>query len=637
MAFLFSCQHKAKVVENSYSGIGVESVKPEDLKQYAPQPLPSETARRLNLMLDLVTPASGKLHPSNNKLFFTWRVTGTSQVWRLDKPNGFPVQMTAGKDSTQILDITADGKFLILSRDVDGQENPGLYLQSVEGGPLTKLFHKPKVRASFQFMSKDSKTLYFTANDEKPEDFIIYKMNIDTKAVEVVFNQPGLWSIMDYNESEFILSKFTGSRSNEVFLYNLRSKDLKPILGQKQKELFDVKFSAIKNEFIIRTSAYGNFSHLFRYNIQGKLIPLTENLTFDVEDFSMDDKKTKIVYEVNENGYYKIFVLNANTYKAISLPVFKGSEFTNFIGFSKDSSKMVISVGDSKSPRRSFVYDLLSKKATQWITPSVPEVDLTKFISPTLEYYKSRDGEQIPFFVRRPKQCINKTCPVIAYYHGGPEGQSLPGFNTFAQLFIDQGFIFAEPNVRGSTGYGKAWLDSDNGPRRLQVIHDIEDFSIFVKKNWSYNGEKVKVGAVGWSYGGYSTLMAMTRFAGAYDAGAALVGMSNLLSFLNNTAPYRRHLRTSEYGDPDKDKEALIQLSPITYIDKIQGPLLIVQGANDPRVPAGEAIQIQKLLQAKKLKSQLILFADEGHGTQKKENRILEWGHVLKFFEENLK
>jgi dipeptidyl aminopeptidase/acylaminoacyl peptidase len=206
-----------------------------------------------------------------------------------------------------------------------------------------------------------------------------------------------------------------------------------------------------------------------------------------------------------------------------------------------------------------------------------------------------------------------------------------------AQAFVDEGFIFVEPNVRGSDGYGKKWIELDNGPKRENVITDIEDAAVWIKKNWkTAAGESPKVGVMGWSYGGYSTLLAMSRFAGAYEAGVALVGMSNLVSFLNNTAPYRRLLRISEYGDPEKDKEALLKLSAVTYVDKVKSPLMIIQGANDPRVPVGEALQIHKTLTKKGVKSELIIFADEGHGSSKKENQVLEIGHTILFFKKHL-
>jgi dipeptidyl aminopeptidase/acylaminoacyl peptidase len=199
-------------------------------------------------------------------------------------------------------------------------------------------------------------------------------------------------------------------------------------------------------------------------------------------------------------------------------------------------------------------------------------------------------------------------------------------------MFVDAGFIHVAPNVRGSTGYGKAWLHADDGPKRLGVITDIEDCARFIREHWGSGGRAPRIGITGASYGGYSTLVGMTMFAGAYDAGVALVGMSNLTTFLNNTAAYRRQLRITEYGDPARDADALRRLSPITYIDQVQAPLLIIQGANDPRVPATEALQMKAALDRHKTESQLILFPDEGHGSQKRDNRVQQFGHTLEFF-----
>ena len=201
---------------------------------------------------------------------------------------------------------------------------------------------------------------------------------------------------------------------------------------------------------------------------------------------------------------------------------------------------------------------------------------------------------------------------------------------------MDAGFIFVEPNVRGSDGYGKNWLASDDGPNRLKVITDIEDASIELKKRFTVGGKVPKIGIMVGSYGGYSTLYGMTGFAVAYDAGAAIVGMSNLVTFLNNTAPYRRHLRISEYGDPEKDHDALVQLSPITHIDKVKGPLLIIQGVNDPRVPASEAEQIVKTVRGNGGDVWFLQFPDEGHGFKKKANADYFRAATMLFWQQHL-
>ena len=203
-------------------------------------------------------------------------------------------------------------------------------------------------------------------------------------------------------------------------------------------------------------------------------------------------------------------------------------------------------------------------------------------------------------------------------------------------MFVDAGFVFVEPNVRGSDGYGKTWLHADDGPKRLDVITDIEDAAKWARSRFAAGGKAPKVGIYGGSYGGYSVLMGMTMFAGAYDAGVDIVGISDLRTFLRNTAPYRRILRISEYGDPERDADALAKLSPMTYVDRTKAPLLIMQGASDPRVPAGEAIQIHDALERQDVPCELMIFPDEGHGAQKRENRVLMLGHAIEFFREHL-
>jgi dipeptidyl aminopeptidase/acylaminoacyl peptidase len=196
--------------------------------------------------------------------------------------------------------------------------------------------------------------------------------------------------------------------------------------------------------------------------------------------------------------------------------------------------------------------------------------------------------------------------------------------------------VVVQPNVRGSDGYGKTWLHADDGPKRLEVITDIEDAAKWARTRFTVAGQTPKIGAYGRSYGGYSVLMAMTMFAGAYDAGVDIVGISDLRTFLANTAPYRRIVRINEYGDPERDAQALAKLSPMTYIDRVRAPLLIEQGASDPRVPAGESVQIYEALQQKGVECALALYRDEGHGARKRENIVLTLGHAIEFLHHHL-
>ena len=291
----------------------------------------------------------------------------------------------------------------------------------------------------------------------------------------------------------------------------------------------------------------------------------------------------------------------------------------------------------------SYVWDWQKRALVQWLVPSSPEVDLASFVPAKLVTYPAKDGTPIPAFVRVPKGCApdesttSDPCPVIVHFHGGPKGSPSPDSRRTARCSSARGTSWSSRTCAAASGYGRKWLDADNGPKRLDVIGDIEDASRYVKAQYARNGKAPKVGVMGGSYGGYATLVAMTMFAGAYDAGVSNVGISNLESFLRNTAPYRRALRISEYGDPDRDAEALRKLSPVNHIDRAKDPLLIMQGVNDPRVPVGEAIQMHELLAKRGVVAPLMLFADDGHGAARRSSAAQQIGQTIKFFDEHLK
>ncbi|AFY68368.1 hypothetical protein Pse7367_0048 [Thalassoporum mexicanum PCC 7367] len=630
----------------AYEGLGRESLDAATLEKYAPPSLDAQATKQIESILDVRSPGLGLLSPDGETMFFSWSITGTRQIWRIDGPQSFPVQMTGGQDSTALRGISPDGKFLVLSRDRQGQENPGLYLQSTNGSPLEVIQHDDGVRTSFAFISDDSRSIYYMANDVDPASFAIYRYDIATKQKELLLSEPGVWYIADVlpdgntGSKTFLFGKATGSLSREYYRYDEASGKLTPLLGQEQPEEFVAQFSANPDELLVLTPKFDQFRRLYRYTNgdDGEFTPITPELPMDVSSFEIDYLRQRIIYTVNDRGYLKLQALDAKTFEPIALPEFANADLIYAGSTTRNGRYISLGVSTATAPRTSYVYDWQTQNLTQWVLPSVPELDQSKFVGATLESYPAQDGTEIPMFVWRSPQCQNASepCPVVVHFHGGPEAQSTAGFNRLAQLFVQAGFIYVEPNVRGSDGYGKAWLSADDGPKRLAVISDIADASTYIRTNWQVNDMEPKVGIMGWSYGGYSTLMGMTKFAGSYDAGVALVGMSNLITFLENTAEFRRPLRISEYGDPERDRQALIQLSPITYIDQIQDPLLIIQGANDPRVPVGEAVQIQRALEEREIPSQLIIFADEGHGSAKRSNQVLEIGHTIDFFVEHL-
>ncbi len=617
-----------------YAGLGADSISKESIEAFRPKPLEPSLSRRIQSMLDISSPSAGMLSPDGAKLYFSWRVTGVSQVWRLDGPQRFPVQMTGGEDATQIAGISPDGQTLVIQRDRKGEENPGLYLQPAGGGALKEIQRIAGVQTRFAFVSDDNQYVYYSANDKQKDSYTIYRYHIASATKQVVFDQPGLWNIADQHHGRILLEKTITNLAAEF--YELADGELKPLFGQNEKEEYSAAYGAGPDELIVQTSKFGNFRRLYQWKA-GQFKPVSPEINWDVSSFELDKSRQHISYSVNEAGYIRSFALDARSLQPIKLPQFKGSDHVLISGHSPDGRYSLISVETATSPRLSYRYEWSTGKLVQWQQAMSPEVNTQHFAKASLESYPARDGTKIPMFVRRPAQCATMVCPVVVHFHGGPEGQTKAGFSPVAQLYVDAGFIFAEPNVRGSDGYGKAWLAMDDGAKRLQVVSDIEDASRYMRSQWAKNGQVPKIGIIGGSYGGYSTLAGMTMFAGAYDAGVSTVGISNFMSFLQNTAPYRRALRIAEYGDPVKDREALIQLSPINHIDKLIAPLMIIQGVSDPRVPVGEAVQMYEAAKKRHVPAELMLFADEGHGAAKRENRVYSIGHTIRFLGQYLK
>lgn len=634
-----------------YTGLGAGSIPPEIVAKYAPPSLPAEVTRRIQTMLDVRSPGLGILSPDGKRLFFGWTVTGSSQIWRLDGPRSYPVQMTGGEDRTSALAVTPDGRWLVLSRDVGGQENPGLYLQSTDGGPLKTIQRIDKVQTFFDFVTDDSKSIFFHSNDVRPDAYAVYRYDLATGERTLVMGEPGLWSIADHrgagDDLRLLLVKQTGSLSTEYFEWTAATKKATPLFGTGETTEYTAAYGPEPGELFVQTNKFGEFRRVYRWRMgadatEKAFRAASPDVKMDVARFVIDEARKHLYLSMNDGGYTRLKVVDARTLAAESLPV-PGDADHVFVGTtSRDGRFATVAVDASRAPFTPYVWDWSSKSLTQWAVPSAPEVDLSGFATAKLMAYPAKDGTPIPMFVRFPKGCSPgenpsaDPCPIVVEFHGGPEAQTTAGFSPYAQLFVDAGFVFVEPNVRGSDGYGKTWLNADNGPKRLNVIGDIDDCGKWVRAKWGRNGKAPKVGITGGSYGGYSTLVGMTMFAGTYDAGASVVGISNLASFLRNTSPYRRILRITEYGDPDKDAEALAKLSPVSYLDRVRAPLLLIQGVNDPRVPANEAVQIHDALEKRGVASQLILIPDEGHGSAKRSNRVIQIGHVVRFFEEQL-
>ncbi len=470
---------------SGYTGLGAESVSDKEIAKYVAQPLPDSVTRKIQAMLDVRGAGTGILTSKGDRMVFVSRVTGTPQIWRQDGPMKYAIQLTGGEDRAAPVGLTPDDKWIVVSRDVGGQENPGLYLMSIDGGPMKVVQHTPKVQTALEYISDDSRSLYFRANDIAPDSYAFYRYDIASGKRELIFDQKGLWNIADHKGDSWLLVKNLGSTHQEVYSYNLKTKQLAPLIGQNEVEEYEVMFGAKPNQVLVLTNKPSDFTRLYSLEA-GKLTPVTPDLKFDISSFGIDEARSRIYYHVNEAGYRKALAIDARTYRPQPLPKLAAADNVSLGGVTRNGRFVQLAIDGSTMAPQAVVYDWQTRRSTTWRVPMAPEIDTSKFAKATLEYYPARDGTKIPMFVRRAT-CAGP-CPVVVEFHGGPEGQSMAGFSGYAQLWVDAGFTFVQPNVRGSTGYGKAWFHADDGAKRLNIITDIEDAAKYIRANWGKNG-----------------------------------------------------------------------------------------------------------------------------------------------------
>jgi dipeptidyl aminopeptidase/acylaminoacyl peptidase len=517
-----------------YAGHGAGSVSAELLAKYAPPALPPASSARIQAMLDVRSPGAGLLSEDGKHLFFSWTVTGLRQVFRLDGPNTFPKQLTGGEDATSVVAATLDGKTLILSRDRRGEEYPGLYLQPAAGGPLTVIQHLPKVQTVFDRLSEDGASIFFHANDEKPDAYAIYRYDLASKTKQRVFGETGLWAVADQKGDKLLLAKMVGSNMTEYYELDLTKKATTPLFGVGEREDYVAKYGAKEGEILVQTPHFGEHRRLYSWTAN-KFAPLSPELPNDVADFAIDGKRTRILYTVNEGGYTRLRGLDAKTGKPIDVPTFEGADHVRVASFSKNGRFTTFSVETATSPGRGYVYDWQAKKLTPWHEPSSPEIDTSRFAKATLESYVARDGTKIPMFVRRP-EALREAVGAV------PRGRDVPrragGAGAAGLQRARAALRGRRLRRRGAERARQRRVRQDlaaRGRRRQAARghHRHRGRREARRTAWAIGGKAPKVGVFGGSYGGYSTLVGMTMFAGAYDAGVSVVGISNLVTFLD--------------------------------------------------------------------------------------------------------
>ncbi len=623
--------------------------------------LPAETRRSGELVLDGIPEVPRAIYDRMEKyqntrsaLFVDWFPDGkglliatrfgeTAQLHVLDHPMGARRQITFFDDPVYNAMFCRAGhpSQFLFTKDRDGDEQSQVFLFDMNTGDATMLSDGESVNRA-PLWSNHSTLFAYTTTQRNGQDWDIHIRPADdlTSPSIPLVEAGGLWGPMDWSpdDSKLLAMKYMSANESTLHVIDLATREITHIYGDGDtppgesatpvtQPIYygDAAFSKSSDGIFYTSNANSEFLRLYYYDLNHKVSKiLIEDIPWDVTSFTLSNDGRLLAAVTNQGGISKITLLNVKTLQRSEIPVPNG--IIHSLQFSPDDTRLALSLYTPTSPGDVFVWSFEKNEMQRWTQSEVGGLPPSMFVDTELVSYKTFDtddnGEprRIPAFVLHPRG--EGPFPVLINLHGGPESQSRPYFSSFQQFLVNElGMAVIEPNVRGSSGYGKSWLMLDNGMKREDSVRDVGALLDWIATQPQYDASRVIV--MGGSYGGYLTLASLAAYPNRLAGGVDVVGISNFVTFLESTKEYRRDVRRAEYGD-ERNPEMRVYLeniSPLTNASQINKPLFVVQGKNDPRVPQTEAEQIVQAVRANGQTVWYMLAENEGHGLSKKENR----------------
>lgn len=576
------------------------------------------------------------------QILFHSNKSGIFNVYTMAVAGGEAKQLTAStKESTYAVSYFPADSRIIYTYDRGGNENSHLYVREADGRERD-LTPGDKVKARFLGWSHDRKSFFYSTNERDPRFFDIFELSIaDFKPVLLYRNETG-YSFGDIsNDKKYIALRKDGDSPSDadVYLYNTVTKEMKnitPHTGEvvNSPEQFD---SGVKHLYYLSDNGT-EFQYIARYNLASGKTDVVEKAPWDISSVSFSRNGKYRVVTINEDASTKIKVYDAASGKLIPLPQLPDGDIKG-IDISPSEKLMAFYLNGPRSPDNLYVYNFATKKATKLTVSLNPEINPADLVDAQVIRYRSFDGMEIPSILYKPQQAsAEHKAPALLLIHGGPGGQTRLAYSPLTQYLVNHGYVILGVNNRGSSGYGKTFFTSDDGRHGHEPLWDcVEAKKYLASLDYVDQG---KIGIMGGSYGGYMVLAALAFKPQEFAVGVDLFGVSNWIRTLQSIPPYwesQRKLLYKEIGNPNTEEEKLRAVSPLFHADKIVKPLIVLQGANDPRVIKPESDEIVENIRKRNGVVEYVVFDNEGHGFTKKANEIRADRAILDFLDRYLK
>jgi dipeptidyl aminopeptidase/acylaminoacyl peptidase len=565
-------------------------------------------------------------------LLIATRFGDVDQLHLVERPGGERRQLTFLREPITRGAFSPDParSAVAFLEDQGGNENTQLYYQRV-GEPAARLLTDGKSMNGAPLWSNAGREIAFftTARDGVSHDIDVVDAESGNLPHLAVTGDSAAWYPLDWSpdDRKLLVLKYVSIAEAHLYVVDLsdgQKREIDPAPGKVG--IRGAKFSRDGQGVYFISDHDSEFAQLRSINLfTNEKTVISAHLPWDVAELAISRDGHYLAYASNEAGAGKLYLLDLRTHQDLIPPKLPGSGVVDSLSFDAEGTHLAFGFASPNQPEDAYVLNIAANRVDAWTASEAGPVDLAKFVMPRLTQYPTFDradgrARQIPVYVYEPSTPGRH--PVLIVLHGGPESQFRLGFDPFIEYVVNElGFAVVAPNVRGSSGYGKSYLALDNGTLREDAMKDVGALIVWIGLQGAFDAKHVVVS--GDAYGGYLALDAMVNFGDRLRGAVDVAGMTDFISFLTNTAPYRQDLRRAEYGDErDPDMRAFLRrISPLTNAERIVKPLLIVQGKNDARVPASESDQLVNRLRSKGGQVWYLIATDEGHGFRKKQNR----------------
>ena len=595
----------------------------------------------IDQFLNTVSIFGGSFSHDDSKILFTSNETGIYNAYSMQVKGGAATQLTHSTENSvfAVSYFPGDDRFLYLS-DEGGNEIYHVYMID-EKGKAKDLTPYEGARATYNFWSRDGRSFYFSCNKRDERFMDLYEMDIKTFTAEMFYQNETGYDIADVSSDKryVALSKTQTVHDSDMYIFDRQKKKLKHLSPHEGDINFEPhEFTVDSKKLFFLTDEGSEFRYLKSYDLETGAFETVETADWDISYSYLSWNNRYRVTAINNDARTEMRVYDIVTDEPVEFPEMPEGVITS-VGISKSENLMRFYVNGSRSPSDLYVYDFRTGDYNKLTDSMNPEIDKRDLVDAEVVRYPSTDGLEIPAIYYKPHGAESGgKIPALIWVHGGPGGQARVWYSSFIQYIVNHGYAVIAVNNRGSSGYGKSFYKLDD---RKHGEGDLDD-CVMAKDFLAATGyvDRDRVGIIGGSYGGYMVLAALAFRPEEFAAGIDLFGVSNWVRTLESIPPWWESFRRALYvemGDPETDKEYLYSISPLFHAKNIVRPLMVLQGANDPRVLQSESDEIVEAVKASGVPVEYIIFEDEGHGFIKKENQIKGYSAILEFLDKHMK